>query len=84
MSLLVVKALLLITWPACSLLILAPLYYGPPPDWIRVAFALALPPAMWAFYRLIKCAVINATLNEIDRRRGRASSSTTNARYRAG
>lgn len=78
---LVVKMLLLVTCPACSALILAPLFLGPPHPYVYIAFAIAQPMAAVAFYRLIKRAVFLETLNEIDRRRGRATKPVVNARY---
>lgn len=61
---LVVKALLIVTSPACSAFVLAQVVFGPLPNALLIAFALALPAGSWAFYKLIKRAVIK----EIERR----------------
>lgn len=60
----VVKLLLIVTCPACSALILAPLVWGPLPVIVCIAFAIGQPLAAVAFYRLIKRAVIR----EVERR----------------
>jgi hypothetical protein len=74
-----VKMLLFVTCPACSLLILAPLYFGPLPVLIEVAFAIAQPLATVALYKLVRNATIDETLNEIERRRQIARSQEVSA-----
>lgn len=61
----VVKMLLVVTCPACSALILAPLYFGPLPDLLCLAFATAQPLAAVAFYRLIRRAVAQEVLRRL-------------------
>lgn len=52
----IAKTLLWITCPGCSVLIAAPVFLGPPPDWVYLFFAVAQLAAVPAFYKLIKRA----------------------------
>src|SRR5262245_29984807 len=60
------KVLLLVTCPACSILILAPLYFGPPNPRIYIAFAIAQPLAAIGFYKLIRRLTLQEVIDLAD------------------
>lgn len=78
MSLAVVKILLAITGIGMPIMVIIP-----KPPTIHYAFAAAIPIILFVLYLLTKCAVINETLNEIDRRRGYASPKGTSEARRS-
>lgn len=64
---LVIKTLLWVACPACSALILAPLVWGPLPDWLCVAWAISQPLAAVGFVRLIRRATLQQIIDLVDR-----------------
>lgn len=62
----VVITLMWIACPLCSVLIVAPMLFGPMPDWLRIGFALAQPAAAWAFYRLIRRATLQQVIDQVN------------------
>lgn len=62
----VVKMLLIVTCPAVSVLIAAPVFWGPLPVPLCLAFAIANPLAAVAFYRLIRRATLQEVIDLAD------------------